>query len=191
RRRADAALAQPRPAREAGLPEQWWTGMSGMIEASQALRLAQQVEDEGAEARLAALQELKHFAWVASEYLGRERGTMAGLLARAAPLTPLQLEQLAMHRGRVETAWGMIEAMLEHGAGAPLAGAAEAARQRLFGPFQQTRRAVYAAGVAGQPYPVSGEQWWQDSTAVIDQLRGLSNAAGAEAARLAATLAAE
>ncbi|WBV42369.1 methyl-accepting chemotaxis protein [Pseudoroseomonas cervicalis] len=185
RRRVDTALAQPRAAREASLPEQWWAGMSGLIEASQGLRLAQRADADSIEAKLAELQGLKHFTWLATEFLGRERGTIAGVLARGAPIPMAQLEQLSVHRGRVETAWGMIEVALEHGTGAAVTRAAEAARQRLTGPFQQMRRAVYAAGTAGQPYPVTGEQWWQEATAVIDQLRALSTAVGAEAAALA------
>ncbi|MDQ1078346.1 methyl-accepting chemotaxis protein [Pseudoroseomonas cervicalis] len=186
RQRVDTALAQPRAARETALPAQWWEGMRGLIEASQALRLAQRGQGDGTEARLAALQGLKHFVWLATEFLGRERGTIAGLLARGAPIPQAQMEELATHRGRVETAWGMIEAALEHDGSTPAARAAALARERLAGPFQQTRRAIYAAGLAGQPYPVAGEQWWQEATAVIEALRGLSAAAGEEAAQLAA-----
>ncbi|MFC7610296.1 methyl-accepting chemotaxis protein [Teichococcus aestuarii] len=78
----------------------------------------------------------------------------------------------------------MIEAELESG-GPRTVQAAAAVRERLFGAFGQLRRAVYAAGTGGQPYPVSGEQWWQEATGLIEQLRGLSMAAGAEAEALA------
>lgn len=185
RRRADAALAQPRAARDAALPAQWWEGMRVLIETSQSLRLAQRPHAGSTETRLAELQSLKHFIWLATEFLGRERGIVAGLLAGGAPISLAQLELLATHRGQVETAWAMIEAELESG-GPQAAQAAAAVRERLFGAFGQLRRAVYAAGTGGQPYPVSGEQWWREATAVIDQLRVLSTAAGVEAARLAA-----
>ncbi|MFC4170197.1 methyl-accepting chemotaxis protein, partial [Teichococcus aestuarii] len=184
RRRADAALSQPRAARDAALPAQWWEGMRALIETSQSLRLAQHASGGTTEARLAELQSLKHFIWLATEFLGRERGIVAGLLARGAPISLAQLELLATHRGQVETAWAMIEAELESG-GPRTVQAAAAVRERLFGAFGQLRRAVYAAGTGGQPYPVSGEQWWQEATGLIEQLRGLSMAAGAEAEALA------
>ncbi len=56
----------------------------------------------------------------------------------------------------------------------------------MFHRFEETRKAVYAAGLAGQGYPLSSAEWFAKSTAAIDQVIELSATASAEAQRLAA-----
>ncbi|MDJ0388613.1 methyl-accepting chemotaxis protein [Roseomonas sp. E05] len=187
RGRADAATARPRAERDAALPAAWWQGMQTLIEISQELRLAQETRSHEMEARLAQLNAFKHFVWLASEFLGRERGVLAGILASGEAITPTRLEELATYRGRVETASTMLAAAVATGDVSPeTAAATEAVRARLAGPFQQLRAAIYAAGTAGRPYPVAGAEWWQEATATIEATRALATAAGKEAAQLAA-----
>ena len=51
--------------------------------------------------------------------------------------------------------------------------------------FEDTRKAVYAAGLAGGSYPVNSGEWFSQSTAAIDEVIALSVLASQEAARLA------
>src|SRR4029453_16602823 len=49
----------------------------------------------------------------------------------------------------------------------------------------ETRKAVYAAGMAGKPYPMSSTDWFAQSTAAIDEVLALSAIRSREAAALA------
>ena len=55
----------------------------------------------------------------------------------------------------------------------------------MFQRFEETRKAVYAAGLGGGSYPVNSAEWFSQSTAAIDEVIAFSVAASQEAARLA------
>jgi uncharacterized protein YgbK (DUF1537 family) len=54
----------------------------------------------------------------------------------------------------------------------------------VFQRFEETRKAVYAAGLGGGSYPMNSAEWFSQSTAAIDEVIALSVAASQEAARL-------
>ena len=63
---------------------------------------------------------------------------------------------------------------------------ADQVRERVFQRFEDTRKAIYAAGLGGGSYPVNSAEWFSQSTAAIDEVIALSTLASQEAARLAA-----
>src|SRR4030095_2588654 len=77
RARADAEITKPAGARDKAIVLQWAPTITGLITASQALRVAAAMEEDDLQSRLSSLQNLKHFVWVMSEYLGRERAPVA------------------------------------------------------------------------------------------------------------------
>lgn len=94
--------------------------------------------------------------WEATEYAGRERGSLIGLIAGAKRLTVEQIRTLAAHRGRVD-------------AGVSLAAAAEtalrpdfrealAAAVRLLDGFETLRADLYRAGAEGAAYSPTGSR---------------------------------
>ena len=186
RHRADAALGQAKDGRDGRLAPQWFAGMTALIEASQQLRLAADYEAEGAEARLSDLQRLKHFAWVLSEYAGRERAVISGLISADAPFTPASLEQLGNFRGYVELAEGMIAAFAaKPTAPVEIKQAAREVELGFFGAYQKPREAAYAAGLAGGKYPFTAPQWFAQSTEAIGKVLRLSELIGKVTTRLA------
>jgi methyl-accepting chemotaxis protein len=187
RRQADAAITSPREQRPAELAAQWGPAITGLIVASQNLRVAAALDDDGAQARLARLEDLRHALWVMSEFIGRERAAVAGLIAAGRAMTAADTGTLGALRGRVDLAWESIQAYAAK-ATAPaaiVAGAAQV-REAVFVRFEDTRRAVTAAGVAGAAYPVPASEWFARSTAAIDSVLALSRTASEEAGRLAA-----
>jgi len=186
RQRCDAAFSVPKAQREAGLPAVAIAGLTGLIEASQRLRVATEPVAEGLEARLADLERLKHFIWVASEYAGRERAVIGGMIAANQPIGPQQLQLLAGLRGHVDLAWETIDASLARpGTPAGLIESGRAAHAAFFDVYQPIRLAIYQAGTNGQPYPLTAGAWIEQATRAIDSVLHLSETAGAEAVRFA------
>ena len=110
RRQADGEMAKPSGARQAATVSQWAPTITAMIVASQNLRVAAAMDEDNVQARLSSLQNLKHFVWIMSEYLGRERATVAALVAAGKPMNAQQVSTLGMFRGRVEAAWDYVQA---------------------------------------------------------------------------------
>jgi methyl-accepting chemotaxis protein len=96
--RADAEIAKPTDAREKIVVSQWAPTITALITASQALRVAAAMEEDDIQSRLSSLQSFKHFIWIMSEYLGRERAAVAALVASGKPMS-LQESAIYPHSG--------------------------------------------------------------------------------------------
>ncbi|CAG0980772.1 Methyl-accepting chemotaxis protein II [Rhizobiaceae bacterium] len=179
RRDVDAQLALGGLERDAGIAGKWVPTATALIMSSQQLRTAAQVIPASALARTQIMLDLKHSTWVMSEYAGRERATIGGLIARSANIDSATLSRLAEFRGRLEQAWSMVEGYAARESANPLVlPAVAAARAEFFGAYQGVRDSVYAAGSKGLPYPVNTEQWIAAATKGIDSLLALSGSIG-------------
>jgi hypothetical protein len=110
RRQADAEMTKPANARQSATVSQWAPTITAMIGASQNLRVAAAMDEDNIQARLSSLQNLKHFVWIMSEYLGRERAAVAALVAVGRPMNSQEISMLGVFRGRVEAAWDYVQA---------------------------------------------------------------------------------
>jgi len=179
RRDVDAQLALGGLERDAGVVGKWVPAATALIMSSQQLRIAAQVIPSSALARTQIMLDLKHSTWVMSEYAGRERATIGGLIARGANIDSATLSRLAEFRGRLEQAWSSVEAYASRESANPLVlPAVAAARAEFFGTYQGVRENVFSAGSKGLPYPVNAEQWIAAATRGIDSLLALSTAIG-------------
>ena len=186
RQRIDAAFDVSYRQREPGLSAASFASLTGLIETSQRLRVATDLEPSGLEARLAEFQRLKHFVWVASDYAGRERALVAGAVAANQAFSTAQLQTLGGLRGRVELAWEALDGILARPSASPaLVAAGRTARAAFFDTFQPVRLAVYQAGTTGQPYPMTAIAWFERATQAIDAMLRLGEVAGSETARTA------
>ena len=186
RTRADAEMAKPGSAREQTVVSQWAPTITALIAASQNLRVAAGMEEDDINSRLSSLQSFKHFVWIMSEYLGRERAAVAALVAAGKPMNSQQISNLAAFRGRLEIAWDYVQAYATKSSAPPnvLAGT-ERLRDSVFRRFEETRKGVYAAGLAGGSYPINSAEWFGQATTAIDDVIALSAIASQEAAKLA------
>ncbi len=181
----DAALSRPAAARQAGLLTEAARRGSDVIAAAVRLRLAALPRSEDAGVRLAELQMMQHFASVMAEFAGRERAAFAALIAAGERLSPEQAAQLSVFRGQVELSRQMVEAYAT-GVDAPAAvrDAFALADEAYFRRFEQTRRAVHTAALAGAAYPLAAGEWFAQATEAIDGLLRLSAVMGASATEL-------
>lgn len=179
RRDVDAQLALGGLERNTSIAAKWVPTATALIMSSQHLRTAAQVIPESALARTQIMLDLKHSTWVMSEYAGRERATIGGLIARNTNIDAGTLARLSEYRGRLEEAWSMIEGYAARdSANAQVLPAIAAARAEFFGTYQGVRENVYSSGSKGLPYPVNAEQWIAAATRGIDSLLALSTAIG-------------
>jgi methyl-accepting chemotaxis protein len=188
RGQADAEITKPATGRKPEVVSKWAPTITALIVASQNLRVAAAMDEDNVQALLSSLQNLKHFVWIMSEYLGRERAAVAGMIAAGRPMSAQEVSTLGAFRGRVEAAWDYVQAYAAKSSAPPAVGAAAGRlRERVFQSFEDTRKAIYSAGLGGGTYPINSSEWFSRSTAAIDEVIALSALASEEAARLAET----
>jgi methyl-accepting chemotaxis protein len=183
---ADAAMALPMSGRPDGLAGRWFRGITAVIQTSQRLRQETAFHDLSPNAQLAWLQQMKQEIWIVSEYAGRERAIVGGIVAAGRAISTDRLLELGIYRGKVEMAWDDVQS-LATGSTVPqsIRTAIDAAQQAYFVQFQAVRAKIYAAGLAGAAYPISGQEWVAEATKAIDAVLALSQAAGRDTAEIA------
>ncbi len=185
RARADAEMAKSASARDKVVVSQWAPTITALITASQSLRVAAAMEEDDIRSRLSSVQNFKHFVWIMSEYLGRERAAVAALVASGKPMSSQEISNLSAFRGRLEAAWDYVQAYAaKSSAPETVVAGTERVREKVFRSFEETRKGVYAAGVGGGTYPISSADWFGQSSKAIDEVIALSALASQEAAKL-------
>jgi methyl-accepting chemotaxis protein len=175
RKEADENLPLPLIRRDPVLLKEWVPAMSALIEASQDLRFAITKKTAATDHAVGVQSELKHFAWIVSEYAGRERAVLGGTISARIGVSEEKLQTLSRYRGAVETGWDMAQKLSEE-SGSEVRDAIGKAKEAFFGPFQETRKAVYKAGIEGEEYPVSVEEWIRQASAAIDAVIAVQDA---------------
>jgi methyl-accepting chemotaxis protein len=113
----------------------------------------------------------REIVFLASEHAGRERALLAPLIAANRPIPPETAKRLALYRGVTEDALQRLDLIVKQTPpDSPLRQAAATVHERYLERFQRVREAVYAASDKGQPYPVTGQQWYEASTAGINAI---------------------
>ncbi len=178
RAQADRALAgeaMPPPA-----PAAWFAAATAQIDAVVELRRATDsaANAEGATARLVALRDR---LGEMSEFAGRERGLVHGLISAGARASAEQALTLATVEGRIDGAWARV--------GGRLADASPALRQRVqaaqtawYVDFQPLRRQVLEAAGRGDAWPVPAAAWFAAASRGIDALLAAQAQASADTA---------
>ena len=164
----------------------WVPTMTGLVMESQKLRFAVGEVFSLADPKFALQTEMKHFAWVMSEYAGRERAIIGGTISAKASVGGKKYETLASYRGRVELAWDTVKKLARSNTDQDLQQALAAAEETYFGSFQKVRESVYREGIAGESYTISPKEWIRVSTEAIDTLLAIQKAAIAETKTYAA-----
>ena len=125
-----------------------------MIEATARLRRAAWFAGNLNDAELERIENAKHLGYVMGEFSGRERANIGRAITQGEALSSQLLLMLGNFRGRVESAHGMLATFVERES-VPV-GVRDAFRtveEAFFRRFQETRQAVYQAGMQGQAYP--------------------------------------
>ena len=175
RNRADNNLAIPKSNRDNSVIQNWLPTMSKMILQSQDLRFSMTEEILKLDPEMGAQAELRHFAWIMSEYAGRERAILGGILSSNQPISMRKLKILSENRGRVEEAWDLVK-KLSHEASPETKRAIKYVQATFFDDFDTLRNDIYDAGLDGNRYPVNSGQWIGASTEAIDSILAMQDA---------------
>ncbi|AVM74710.1 methyl-accepting chemotaxis protein [Magnetospirillum gryphiswaldense] len=184
RRKVDAALAVEVSGRDGAVIKAWFPTASAAIETGLMLRLG--LIQANAQTPLTAMTEdLRSQLAVMGEYAGRERGYANGLIAAGRPMNGADMAVLGEFRGRVLGAWEFARILARQENMRDAMGAATAdIEARYFGDFEKLRASVYAAGQAGQSYPVGGSDWFAAASTAMTTIAKAQDAA----ARLAVSV---
>ncbi len=176
----DANLARRTADRDTSVAPNWFAAMTALIERVEALRQSVSGEGHDDDAVTANYSGLKHFAWVMSDYAGRERVLLARSLNDLSPLSPELLQRLSDYRGRVELAWSALAAAAgAEGVDPAVKTAINETEQKFLGEFQMIRSEILADRDPSDGYPMSGPEWIAASTRAIDSLYRIEEALGA------------
>ena len=148
----------------------WFDSASRFIDAVGELRRAALTPIDPTAHALRNSLLLKEAFHAVTEYAGRERGLIAGVIAEGRPFSDAEQQRLLRYQGAAERALTVISGELD-----PFGDPIDAAFPE---PFDRLRRAVYRAGRDGTPYPVTAEQWFGEATDAIDRLLALSENSG-------------
>ncbi|TAD89357.1 MAG: methyl-accepting chemotaxis protein [Alphaproteobacteria bacterium] len=166
----DAAVAAKDTAGGQALRSQWFDATTAAIMAVQGVRQAVELKVIGTPAtRLMNGLALKHALFTMSEFAGRERGFINGVIAANQPLSPAQMQQVGSFKGQIDASWLVIQAR-RTSLGPELAAAIAAFERQYFQEFLPLRDRVLAAGSQGQPYPVPAPEWFAASTRAIEAM---------------------
>jgi methyl-accepting chemotaxis protein len=184
---ADSEIARKIDLRDASVSAKWVPAITALIVSSQKLRTAATLDADDLQARMMGLQTLKQNLWMMSEYLGRERAALTAAINAARPLTASEVGTLGNFRGHIEAARDYVEVYsAKLSAAATVVAAAKAVETEVFDGFEQLRKSVYAAGLSDGKYPVASADWFAKSTAAIERVAKLSEAASQDAVKVAA-----
>ncbi|HWK44438.1 MAG TPA: methyl-accepting chemotaxis protein, partial [Stellaceae bacterium] len=178
RPRVDAALHQPKSARDPGVLQEWpkqtqifldvVASVSDTLEA--ALKLVDPTVDQ--------LLSVKRAAWVARNYAGAEVLMAGSALAVGQPWTQQQILMSAEYRGRVATAWAVVaEAAARPDMSKTVVEAVGKAETDAFGPTTIRRKPVYDALSTGGKPDITSTDWLAREAATLGFINGVANAA--------------
>ena len=168
RREADRAFESGTDA--AAVRAAWFATITGLIMDSQNLRAAVDATvDPRTDYAVRQGMAIEDALWRMSEYAGRERGQLAGIIAAGKPMTGAQIETVARARGHVEVAWKQLSGQRDD-LGPGFAAAVSAIGERYVAVLEPLRARIGEASAAGQPYPLSSAEWFATASAGIDSI---------------------
>jgi diguanylate cyclase (GGDEF)-like protein/PAS domain S-box-containing protein len=111
---------------------------------------------------------IKQYAWLMSEYTGRERAVIGYYIGRHRPFPAARLDELKAWRGVVRQAAERLTNMMEsRHVPASVRNSIASMLQDQEKRFEPSRRAVYAAVGSGN-YPLTTDAWMKTATQAVD-----------------------
>lgn len=167
RNRVDAAFAEKTVESDPTLRAEWFPAITEVIMASAALRDRAEIGLLGGLPATTILAvEMRKKAWQWAEFAGRERGRMAGIISSGNWMTA---EQVAVIRDLARTMDTAIVDLQTLSVEMPpdVVQHVEDAQKLYATEIEPLRERVIEAGLSFQPYPISGQAWFDTATKSI------------------------
>jgi len=178
RPKADAALHQPKSARDVGVVADWPKQTQSFLDAlgnatdlvEAALKLVDPMVDQ--------LLSVKRAAWTVRLYAGSEVLLAGSAIAAGQPWTQAQVLESADDRGRVATAWALVtEAAARADTPKSVVDAVAKTSDGYFGPGVTRRKPIYDALSGGQKPDIAAGDWLTREIPGLGLIANVANAA--------------
>ncbi len=168
-------------------PAEWFKTVTAVIDNAARLRQAAFASDKPLEQITQDNLLLKQAVWLISENMGRERGTIGGIIASKETIPADTAEKLKSFRAVMML--GVSDIMTLKGAKGVDQRILDAigGMERALEDFNNVSEEVYAGAASGN-YPVSSQEWFERSTGAIDKVLGVSTAVTEVSAEKAGTI---
>ncbi|RVU34902.1 methyl-accepting chemotaxis protein [Hwanghaeella grinnelliae] len=174
--RVDKMFAAQSVESDPTLRADWFPGITGVIMSSAALWDRAEIGLLGGlPASTILAVEMRQKTWQWAEFAGRERGRMAGIISSGNWMTA---EQVSAIRDLARTMDAAIVELQTLSMEMPpeVVQRVEDAQKLYVTEIEPLREKVIKAGLSGQPYPVSGQEWFDTATKSISGVLAASKA---------------
>jgi len=155
---------------QANLRQRFFDRMTKLIVDTQILRAhEEELLDNHVPSHIAIAFGIRHNLWEASEFAGRERGMLAGVIGANAWLTTEDLVMLGNYRGHFDSGFDRAIVMRAEFSDT-YNDALTTAQDFYFGDFVNLRQSVIQAGTDGNPYPINSREWFDVTSEGINAL---------------------
>lgn len=172
---AEKEYKKPKLERNKYLLKNWVSVMSEPIIASQNLRFVLTRETSLLNSELGRQAYLKHFSWIMSEYAGRERAIIGGILSSNQPITVDKLDILYHYRGRVLAGWDLLQKIADS-SHQDVRSAIQFHKEIFWDGFEKYRAKIYKDGISEKSYHTTSKEWIVRSTQAIDTILDIQQA---------------
>lgn len=178
RRRADTEMSKPETERDAAVVKEFASAATALIDKTTTIRLAMETLVRPAVTNTAQLVTLRHMASIMTEYAGRNRARLTGIIEEKRVMKNDDIAALSLGRGNVEFAWSNIRALRARADTPPeLTSAINDVEKDYFGTYNELREQIVAAGETGH-YPIGGKEYFDRATTAINTIIKLSTVMG-------------
>ncbi|HEV2677791.1 MAG TPA: HAMP domain-containing protein, partial [Aliidongia sp.] len=178
RPKADAALHQPKSARDAAVLQDWPKQTQALLNALNDATDLLEADLKLVDPTVDQLLSVKRAAWVVRNYAGSEVLMAGAALSTGQTWTPAQVLESAEERGRVATASAIVaEAAARPDAPKSVVDAVAKMNQEFFGPGTARRKPTYDALSSGQKPEITAGEWLGREAASLGSINGVANAA--------------
>ncbi|MEM7617262.1 MAG: methyl-accepting chemotaxis protein [Pseudomonadota bacterium] len=169
RAEADKNLKLSQFSRNSKILKSWVPTASKRIMISQDLRFALTKAAAKAHPEIGRQSKLKHFSWLMSEFAGRERAIIGGIISSGSEMSTDRLQTLSKFRGNVETGWNLLK-KISASSNQELRDTITKTEEIFFGPFEELRKEVYKSAINGEDFTIDAKEWIAQSTKAIDTI---------------------
>lgn len=169
RLKVDTETNLPKEERDQAFVAGWVPAMTKLIILSQNIRYDLTKVVAAFDPELGRQSNTKHFIWLMSEFAGRERAIIGGVLSSGQPLGWKKYQTLSIYHGYVKSSLEVAE-NTTNGSAPEVVSALKEAKTYFFGEFGKLRASIYEAGVSGGMYSLDSTTWIKESTKAIDKI---------------------
>jgi len=179
RGKADAALKQPKAARDADTVKNLFVSLSDLATVSQSVWIAVLSNTSQRDPELSRLTTIRVLAWNLREISGLERSHIAAAIPTKSAIPADKLVAIAGIRGQMALVWRVVQQIgLKQNEHPAIARGVQLAKDGYFAGFEPLADQMRKASADGAAYPMSQQQWVDTTTPQLFTLLEIMYGAG-------------